>query len=108
MRLSVQFGTFDPKIVAWWDSFDNFPHIIKFLGRNYEWVTYDKDLTGNVDMIINYSELQSYDPNFSVACPLWTDMFKEDTGGCECGARFTSFSWDHMKFCSKWKPWSQI
>ena len=67
--------------MAWWKPLDDFPHVIKFLGRNYEWAFYDKDLTGQVDMILIYSELPSYDPNYNVVCPVWTEMFPEGPGG---------------------------
>ena len=105
MRLRVEFGSLDVKEVTWTKSLNDFPNIIKFLGRNYEWVTYDSDPTGKVDMILQFSELPTYDPNFGVYCPIWTDMFKENDSTCDCGARFSSFPWDHMRFCPKWTPW---
>lgn len=106
MRLRVKFGFIDNKDISWYRPLDDFPKIIKFLGRNYEWIMYDKDLTGKVDMILMFSEIPSYDLNFNVFCPLWTDMFGPDMHhGCECGANKTSFPWDHMRFCSKWTKW---
>ena len=108
MRLRVHFGQLDTKEVTWDKSINDFPHIIKFLGRNYEWVTYDADNTGKVDMVLHFSELPTYDPNFNVYCPSWNDLFKDDWGVCDCGAKYSSFPWDHMRFCSRHKPWSDV
>lgn len=105
MRLKVQFGFIDSREVSWWGIVEDFPHLIKFLGRNYEWVYYDKDLTGKVDMVLIYSEVQSHEPNYNKSCPLWNDMFPNPEDGCECGAKFTSFSFDHMRYCRLWSPW---
>lgn len=105
MRLKVKFGFIDTKEVSWYRPLEDFPHLIKFLNRNYEWILYDKDLTGKVDMILVYSELPTYDPNYNVSAPLWSDMFRDTYNACECGADFTSFPWDHMKYCRKWSKW---
>ncbi len=105
MRLKIQFGTIDSKEVVWWKDIDSFPHLIRFLGRNYEWVIYDKDLTGKVDMILLFSELPNYDPNYDVDCPLWSDLFPDNIDGCACGAAYTAFPTFHMFFCPKWKKW---
>jgi hypothetical protein len=108
MRLRIQFGSVNTKEVNWYDNVNHFPTIVKFLGRNYEWVFYDKDLTGKVDMVLIFSELQTYDPNYYVTAPLWTDLFPEKIGACECGAAYSSFGFDHMRYCRFWKPWSKM
>lgn len=108
MRIKVQFGNVDTKEISWHDNVMNFPQLIKYLGRNYEWAVYDKDLTGKVDWILIFGEVPSYDPNFYVDAPLWTDLFNEPVGGCECGARYSSFPWDHFRYCRFWKPWNKI
>jgi len=105
MRLRINFGFIDSKEVAWWKPLNEFPTVIRFLGRNYEWAVYDKDLTGKVDMILMFSEIPSYDPNFGVECDKWSDMFPENLDGCECGAKHSSFPWDHMFMCKKWSKW---
>lgn len=102
MRLKFNFGHIESKEVHWWKPLDDIPKIIKFLGRNYEWVLYDKDITGAVDTILTYAELPIYDPNFGVDCTTWQEMFGEDTGGCQCGAAYTSFPGGHMFFCRRW------
>ena len=110
MRLKVQFGLIDSREVEWWQPIEDFPTIIKFLGKNYEWVVYSKDLTGKVDIVMTFSELPSYDLNYGVLCPVWEDMFgtNRTKKECECGAAFGSFSWDHMRMCKLWKPWSKL
>jgi hypothetical protein len=105
MRLRVIFGFIATKEVVWWLELDQFPNLIKYLGKNYECVTHDSDLAGKVDYVLTFSPLMSYDPNYDVFCPVWGEMFPPDTGGCECGAAFTSFPWDHLRMCRLWKPW---
>lgn len=106
MRIRVRFGLIDDKEVLWYRPLDDFPHLIKYLNRNYEWITYDYDPTGKVDHILVYSEVPTYDPNFGVVCPSWQDLFKDtSTNSCECGAKHTSFPWDHMRLCRQWRPW---
>jgi len=105
MRLKVQFGFIDAKEVSWYDHIDNFPRIIKFLGRNYEWFMYDKDPSGKVDMILTFSEIPNYDPNYDVFCPEWNDLFGNKRLDCECGASYSSFPWDHLRYCPLWSPW---
>ncbi len=105
MRLRVVFGFVGTHDVVWWKPLPDFPNIIKYLGKNYEWVTYD-DTTKDVDYVLTFSALSSYDLNYDVQCPDWKDLFKEDTGGCDCGAKHSkSFPWDHMRMCKLWKPW---
>lgn len=108
MKLGVTFGTTDTKEVFWYRTLDDFPKLINFLGRNWEWVFYDSDPTGKLDSILVFAELPTYDPNFDVVCFSWTHLFGNDKIDCECGSRYGSFSWDHMRFCNKWRPWSQI
>lgn len=105
MRLRVIFGFAATKEVNWWQPLHNFPNIIQFNGRNYEWVTYDDDPSKQVDQVLQFSPLMSYDPNFNVACPIWEDLFPEGDDRCQCGAKYGLVDWDHMRFCPKWKPW---
>jgi len=105
MRIRVQFGLIDNRDVNWYQPVENFPTLINFLGKNYEWVMYDKDISGAVDMILIFSELHSYDPDYTTVCPIWNEMFGESRIMCDCGAKFTSFPWDHMRMCKKWTKW---
>jgi hypothetical protein len=102
MKLRIHLGQTHKKEVSWWDRLDLFPSLLKYQGKNYEWFCYDTDPSGQVDSILNFSELPSYDPNYSVNCVLWTDMFKESELDCQCGSIHTSFPQIHMFFCPKW------
>lgn len=105
MRLRVQFGTIDERECSWYRPVEDFPILIKFLGRNYEWFSYDKDLSGKADMILNYAELPTYDPNYDVFCTTWEELSGNSMSGCQCGAEHTSFKDAHMFFCPKWRRW---
>jgi hypothetical protein len=105
MRLRIHFGFADTKEVSWWETIESFPVLVNYLGRNYEWAYYDKDLTGQVDMILNFSELPLHDPKYGVSCPKWSNMFPDSIGGCECGSRYSSFPQAHMFYCKLWRKW---
>jgi hypothetical protein len=105
MKLRVKLGSTDTKEVSWFKNLEDFPKLIKYLGRNYEWVFYDIDPTGKVDQVLTFSMLMTYNPNYGVTCDSWTDLFGVDLNVCECGAAFSSFSWDHLRYCKKWSPW---
>ena len=105
MRLKIVFGLIDSKEVRWWQSVEDFPKLIKHLGKNFEWVFYDKDISGKVDLILTFVELPSYDPNYGVDCPLWSELFPEEALSCECGAKHTSFPQFHMFLCRLWRKW---
>jgi hypothetical protein len=106
MRLKIQFGLINYDEMDWWRPLEDFPHIIKYLGSNYEWVLYDKDLTGRVDMILVYSEISRHDPRYGISCTLWNDLNRSESNDCQCGARFDRhFPNSHMMFCRKWIKW---
>jgi hypothetical protein len=105
MRLRVELGYEAIKEVTWYARLDDFPKLIKYMGFNYEWIMYDKDLTGKVDIVLSYARLPTYDPNYGVICTLWVDMYPDIPSECDCGAKYTSFSWDHMRMCKLWRKW---
>lgn len=106
MKLRIQFGLMDRQEVFWYQPLESFPHIINYLGRNYEWLMYDKDPYGQVDQILIFSEISRHDPSYGVLCPLWNDLFPNREEGCECGAKhdrhFPNF---HMRYCKKRTEW---
>ena len=105
MRVRVNFGLLDTKEVWWWQEITDFPKLIKFSGKNFEWVFYDKDKANVVDYILSFAELPPYDPNYNIECSTWAELFGERMGGCVCGSKYTSFSFDHMFYCSHWTKW---
>jgi hypothetical protein len=105
MKLRIKFGMIDEKVISWYDIVENFPKLINYLSKNYEWVFYDKDTSGASDMILIFSELHSYDPDYTTTCPKWSDLFNNSVTGCQCGADKTSFPFAHMFYCPKWTKW---
>jgi hypothetical protein len=105
MKLRIKFGLIDSREVSWWKTLHEFPNIIKFLGRNYEWIVYEEDPIKRVDYILTYSELPTYDPNYNVECSTWNELFGDTWNACECGAKFTTFPEAHMFYCRRWTKW---
>ena len=104
MKLDVVFGSDAKKKVSWDKPLEDFPKLMLYNGKKCEWVMYRDALY--VDKELIFSELPKYDPNFYVSnYAVFEDMFEKDTNGCQCGAAYSSFSWDHMRFCPKHVKW---
>jgi len=103
MRIRAQFGLIDSKEIDWYQPTLDFPKIVKFLGRNYEWIFYDDDQTKVVDKILYFSELPSYDPNYDVDCITWSEIANGSPSSCECGSKYGGGG--HMFMCKLWRKW---
>jgi hypothetical protein len=111
MKLKLHFGLGEPaREINWYQSeIRNFPYLVTFKGKKYEFVLYDEDKTNKVDYLCHFSEMRSHDPNFYATTYYDLDYLVFGTGlQCQCGAIYTDFPWDHMKMCPKWIPWSQL
>lgn len=104
MRLRIDFGHIR-KEIPWWRPIEEFPKLLSLYGRKYEWFMYKPDATKQVDHILLFSELPSYDPNSMVTMDSWENMFAYMENNCVCGAAYSSFSWDHMRYCPLWSRW---
>ena len=103
MRLRVDFGISAYREVTWAGQLMDFPRIIKFNSSNYEWAIEDR--TGRYDYILTFSKLNTVDPAFNKPVYSWEELFGNGGYVCECGARHSSFPWDHMRMCKMWRPW---
>jgi hypothetical protein len=109
MKLKLQFGLNEPaREVNWWQQVTDFPHLVLYKNKKWQFEMYGPDQTNQVDQICYFSEVASYDPN-------WYATTYQDISGwldngygakCECGAIYTSFPQAHMFFCPKWSKWS--
>jgi hypothetical protein len=105
MKLNIKFGLLGDKEVDWWKSLDSFPKTIKYLNVIYEWVFYDDDQSKKYHKILWFSELKQYDPRYNEKHENWNDIFESNKLSCCCGARYSSFPWDHLRYCPEWKKW---
>ncbi len=107
MTLFINFGLNGPKKqVSWYKALMDFPKLIRFGGNCWEWAIYNN--IGN-DCELTFTQIPTYDPNFYAEMPSFEQMFEWTSGDkCECGSAYTSFPWDHMKYCPKHKPWKQV
>ena len=99
MKLGLQFGAFEPqRIVNWSSPIKDFPSLVIYKDKKWEFVIYDLDQTGQTSWICNFSEVQSYDPNYYATTYVNVEyMFT--TAGCQCGS---AHGGGHMFFCPKW------
>lgn len=107
MKLIIKFGHDGPKRqVDWWRDVMDFPKLIKFEGKRWERVISSGPYGGAYDL--TYSQIPMYDPHYYDEMPSFEEMFEWGSEKCQCGAVYTSFSWDHMRFCPKYKPWDKL
>jgi hypothetical protein len=106
MKLVVKFGMSIKKEVDWYRDVMDFPKLLRFQGSKWEWAMYNGS---GQNYELTFSQIGSYDPSFYMDMPSFEDMF-EWAGGdkCVCGALYTSFTFDHMRFCPKWVPWDKL
>ena len=105
MRLRVRLGLNITKEVNWWNTIENFPHLISFKAVNFEWFMYEADPAKMVDFILTFAEVPMYSSKYKHECPSWELMFSPSGADCQCGAMYTCFPFDHMRFCPKWEKW---
>jgi hypothetical protein len=107
MRFRCHFGLNEPpRECAWWKPIQEFPPLVKFKGTKYEFVMWGPDPTNQVDYILHFSQMATYDPNWHATVYEDIDhLFFGYGQTCECGAIYSSFPWDHMRFCRLWTKW---
>jgi hypothetical protein len=106
MKLSINFGLSIKKQVDWHGNLMDFPKLLRLKSSKWEWVIYAPI---GKDYELTYSEIPTYDPNYYVDMPSFEDMFEGGLGSkCECGSAYTSFSFDHLKYCPRHIPWDRI
>jgi hypothetical protein len=107
MKLTINFGhNGTKKEVNWYRDLMDFPKLMRFQSAKWEWAMYHN--TGP-DYELTFSQIATYDPNYYVDMPSFEDMFEWGVNDkCECGAIYTSFAWDHLRYCKKYKPWDKI
>ena len=108
MKLKLQFGYNEPKRdVNWYGQITSFPSLVLYKGKKWEFVVYQDDPTKEADHIFIFGELHGYDPQYNSPDFQNIDhMFDSGySGKCECGAAYSNFKWDHMRFCPKWSKW---
>jgi hypothetical protein len=107
MKITINFGlSGHKKTIDWYRDIHDFPKNIQFENKKWEWVFYAKD--GNGDYTLTFGELSQHDPQFYEDMAIFEDMFKNYSDGCVCGAAYSPFKWDHLRYCKLWKPWEQI
>lgn len=104
MRLRIEFGIKGAiREVNWWKPIEDFPTIVKHNGVNWSWFMYEADLSGNVDWILRYSQIPSYDAESRFIAPTLDEIVGASVdNSCQCGAIYTSFPNHHMFFCPQW------
>ena len=96
--------------VNWWNEVTEFHQLVIHNNSKWEFVAYQPDPSKQVDWILIFTPVPSYDPNYQATTYVDVDKILHNLGGngCECGASFSSFGWDHMRFCKLWKPWDKL
>jgi len=108
MKLKLNFGIAHWRETDWWQPIAFFPTLLTFRTVKYELSAFDEDPTGRYDQILNFAEIQSWDPAYSVTSDAFESRFESESTKCECGANYSPFQFDHMRMCRQWKPWGLV
>lgn len=110
MKLSLILGS-DQHTIEWDKDLSDFPNVVKYLDKYWEWVCWDDDPNGLVHKVLNFAPtresalpIDMFGNLFPV--PDLVQMFNlkfESDEPCWCGAKFTSFPDHHMSKCPKWR-----
>lgn len=111
MKLSLILGDVQ-KTIEWNRDLSDFPHVVKFGDKYWQWVSWDDDPAGLVHKVLFFGTMREEALAIDIhgvpfPVPDLQQMFNFGTDGlaCECGAKFTSFPGHHMVSCPKWsKP----
>jgi len=102
LKIDVVFGQKEPKKVTWYRPILDFPNLIKYDGKKWQWFAYHKVDTYITDYVFNFAEIPPYDPVYHTDIPTFEDLFDLPKDSCQCGAIHTSFPGMHMFYCPKW------
>lgn len=85
----------------------DFPTLVMYKGKKWEFEMYAPDKTNQVEHICYFSEVASYNPNWyaNTYVDISNLLSNGSSAGCECGAIYTSFPNAHMFFCPRWTKW---
>jgi hypothetical protein len=104
MKLRIKFGLNSvEKEVEWFKDLMDFPKLIRYDGKKWEWATYDGSKYAGYDLL--FSQVATYDPTYYADMQSFEELFEWNSTKCCCGAAYTSFNWDHMRMCPKWIKW---
>ena len=84
MRLVISFGLTTKKEVDWHRDVMDFPKLLRFQGKKWEWAMYNGS---GQNYELTFSLLSSYDSTFNMDMPSFEDLFEYGSyNKCECGA----------------------
>jgi hypothetical protein len=104
MKLKIHLGQGKIATVSWYKSILEFPKIVSYNNKIWEWVFYDVDKSKSFDYILQYSEKTNYNPaNYEeepVSLETFFPLWASET--CECGAIYDRHFPDiHSPWCPK-------
>lgn len=99
----------DKHTVTWDKEINEFPNVVQYDNKYWEWVCFEKDPSGFADQVLFFGQTREealpvnlFGQLFPV--PNLREMFNltENDEPCWCGAKFSSFPNHHMIKCPKW------
>lgn len=100
MTLSLSFGLHSaPIIMTWNKAITDFPKVINYAYRNWEWIMYEVSKTAFVEYDLVFGELKIYDPRALEIHPTLASLSDGSEDICDCGADKHPKSGGHWKFC---------
>ena len=105
MRLKLNFDQTEPsREVNWWKRIEDFPALLTYKGKKWEFIMYDKSLTFGVDFDCQFVKIDTWTQTFWQAefTSLESLTGEDKKFECQCGAIHTEFPQFHMFYCPLW------
>jgi hypothetical protein len=109
MKLSLVFDENDRHTVEWDKDLSDFPNVVKYDGKYWQWGMWDDDQFGLVHKVLYFGKMKEEALpmdmfGFVMPVPDLHEMFniKKYLEPCGCGAKFSSFPNHHMIKCPRW------
>lgn len=105
VKLRIDFGyNGTRREVTWWQQLSDFPTAVLFNGERWEWVSFEKDYSGNFDQILLFGRMSPGDARW-MECVDFENRFGTSStyDTCQCGSIHSSAPQFHMFYCPKWR-----
>lgn len=105
LHICVAFAQ-DLQYISWDKDLNDFPKVLNFDDKNWEWVMYELGPQPAYDYTVRFVPISESDYRHSSWAPKFVDLKWGDgpqKDPCECGAKHTSFKNHHMFYCPEYK-----
>src|ERR1700686_5166573 len=102
MRLLIIFGSGDSQEIDWDKTIKDFPTMLDYVGRKWQFVMYQDGHNSKTDLECFFSEIQPDHRDYGRPSSSFYELTNQKIGECECGAKklgYADYSLHHSLWC---------